>query len=528
MRTWTARAVVLPAMIVVASCSAGDPVPKRLQERLASVFDTGPKAPTSDELRDALVRQLRVAPATGEAFPSRATIEDFYTRHGHRLVWSDASGKLVPATATLLDALRRAGDHGLVADDYGVGRLDALEKEISGAAKEPRAADRLADFDLLATTALFRYASDLSTGRLHPDEVAKDWRTNPPELDVVHHVDAAIASGDLAMLLHELPPPHPGYARLQQALVKLREIEASGGWPSDPKERLAGESIRNFQTLHGLEPTGRLDDATVAELNVPVGERIRQVELNLERWRWIPRSLGHPHVLINSPGVDLELAREGEPRWHTRVVTGKAFTPTPVLSDRIVALVVHPSWNVPESIVVNEFLPELKKNPGALAKQGIRVLQGSGEGEKEVDARSVPWAKLDPDRFPYRLRQDPGEKNPLGRIKFDLTNDLHIYLHDTPGEGAFRRSDRDLSHGCVRVQGALELADRIASDPVRPAIREALEQPEERRIDLDLKIPVHILYWTAWADETGNLHFGPDIYRLDPPQRAALDGKPYP
>ena len=528
MPTWSLRAALLPTLIAVASCTGEDPIPKRVRVRLDSVFDTGPKAPTPDEVREALVRQLRVAPHGGAAFPSRATIEEFYARHGHRLAWSDASGKLHPEAATLLDALRRAGDHGLVADDYGIGRLVALEKEIAAGTKDPRAADRLADFDLLATTALFRLASDLSTGRLHPDEVASDWRTTPPELDVVAHVDAALASGDLAKLLAELPPPHPGYARLQQALVKLREIEASGGWPSDPKERLGGQSIRSFQALHGIEPTGRLDDATVAALAVPVGERIRQVELNLERWRWIPRALGDPHVLVNIPGFDLELVRGGEPPWHTRVVTGKAFTPTPVLSDRIVAVVVHPAWNVPESIAVNEFLPELRKNPGALAPQGIRVLQGSGEAEKEVDARTVPWARVDADRFPYRLRQDPGGKNPLGRIKFELTNDLHIYLHDTPGEAAFRRSERDLSHGCVRVDGALELADRIASDPVRQAIREALERPEERRIDLDSKIPVHILYWTAWADEAGELHFGPDIYGLDPPQRAALDRKPYP
>jgi murein L,D-transpeptidase YcbB/YkuD len=135
----------------------------------------------------------------------------------------------------------------------------------------------------------------------------------------------------------------------------------------------------------------------------------------------------------------------------------------------------------------------------------------------------VDWRKVDPEHVPYRFRQDPGGKNPLGRLKFDLTNDLHIYLHDTPSGGVFGRTDRDVSHGCIRVQNALELADRIASDAARDKIHEALDQPEERRIDLDSKIPVHILYWTAWADEAGNLHFAPDIYGFDLPQRAALD-----
>ena len=252
-------------------------------------------------------------------------------------------------------------------------------------------------------------------------------------------------------------------------------------------------------------------------------ERIRQVELNLERWRWIPRELGDPYVLVNIPGFDLELVQSGAATWHTRVITGKAYTPTPVFSDRVVALVANPPWNVPESIAVNEFLPELRQDPVAFARKGIRVLEGSGEKAQEVDPRRVHWNKVDGERFPYHLRQDPGADNPLGRVKFDLTNDFHIYLHDTPGGHAFRRSDRDLSHGCVRVENALELARRITSDAVHTKLDEALAQPEERRIDLDAEIPVHIFYWTAWTDEAGELHFGEDVYEFDTKQREALD-----
>lgn len=247
------------------------------------------------------------------------------------------------------------------------------------------------------------------------------------------------------------------------------------------------------------------------------------MELNLERWRWIPRTLGDPHVLVNIPGFDLVLSRNGATAWHTRVVAGKVFTPTPLFSDRIVAIVIHPPWNVPESIVVAEYLPELRKDRDALARHGLHLLEGSGDKAHEVDPRSVNWDRVSEDKFPYRLRQDPGAENPLGQIKFDLTNDFQIYLHDTPGGRAFSRTERDLSHGCIRVEHALELANQIVSDDEKSEILRALDDPEDTRIELASRVPVHIFYWTAWADEAADLHFGPDVYSFDAPQRQALD-----
>lgn len=243
MQSQTLRGTLLPiALIIVAGCRAEDPVPRLLKERLEAVLDLGRKEPTPDELRDALLRQLRGtslpqeghAPSGTAPFPSRETINDFYTTHGHRLIWSDGAGKIVPVTTTLHEALRHAGDHGLVPEDYAVSRLEALEKEIRKGGSDERAATRAADFDLLATTAFFRYATDVSTGRVHPDEVESDWHTKPLELDLVKALDEALTLNDLAKLLEALPPPHPGYARLRQSLAKLREIEAAGGWPTVP------------------------------------------------------------------------------------------------------------------------------------------------------------------------------------------------------------------------------------------------------------------------------------------------------
>jgi murein L,D-transpeptidase YcbB/YkuD len=293
--------------------------------------------------------------------------------------------------------------------------------------------------------------------------------------------------------------------------------------PGDRFDAALAQSVRRFQELHGIDPDGVVSDATLAELNQPAGDRIRQLELNLERWRWIPRTLGDPHVLVNIPGFDLVLSRNGQAVWRTRVVTGKVFTPTPLFSDRIVAIVIHPPWNVPESIAVNEYLPELRKNRDALERHGLKVFEGSGDKAQEINPRSVNWDRVSEAKFPYRLRQDPGAENPLGQVKFDLTNDFQIYLHDTPGGRAFSRTERDLSHGCVRVENALELANQIVSDDEKSAILAALEDPAEKHIALKAKIPVHIFYWTAWADEAGDLHFGPDVYSFDAPQRQALD-----
>jgi len=559
-------------LLAAVACGPRDPIHGRLEARLKAIADAGRPDLSRDEVEQALARQLRVAPVPAESggtpsnpvFPTRETLTEFYANNGHRLAWCDDSGKLLSSTETLLDALRRADEHGLDPEDYALSRLDFLEARIDKDSLDDAAVARLADFDLLMTAAFFRYASDLSTGRVHPDEIRNDWHKNSPELDPMTKLDQALKGDNLAELLEALPPPHVGYARLREALRGLREVEAAGGWPAIPdgpklepgsrgprvalvRQRLsepadegdhatgatvdAGglfdealvESVRRFQERHGIEPDGKLGAITLAKLNVPVEWWIRQVELNLERWRWIPRGLGDPHVLVNIPGFNLELVRGGVSAWRTRIVVGKAFTPTPVFSDRIVAVVVNPPWNVPESIALGEYLPELRESPGTFKRRGLRLLEGAGENAREVDPATVEWRALDAGRFPYQLRQDPGPDNALGRLKFQLTNDFGIYVHDTPTRGLFGRSGRDLSHGCIRVERPLELAARLLGESSQDVLREALDQSEERHLSVRPQVPIHILYLTAWVDETGVLRFAPDVYQFDGPQRTALD-----
>src|SRR5689334_3585138 len=366
-RAWLVLFVVLPA---VAACSPRNPIPKqRLEARLKPVPDVARPDLSRDEVEQALARQLRVAPVPAEdgehrsnpVFPTRETLAEFYANHGHRLAWSDDSGKILPPSKTLLDALRRAREHGLDPEDYPLGRLDLLAAQIGTGPLDDAAIARLADFDLLMTAAFFRYASDLATGRVHPDEIRNDWHTNLPDLELLTNLDRALEGDNLHQLLEGLPPPHGGYARLREALEGLHDVEAAGGWPvipdgprlasgsrgptvallrrrlSEPRESASdategtgdrfdealAESVRRFQERHGIAPDGRPGPTTLAELNVPLERRIRQVELNLERWRWIPRQLGTPHIFVNIPAFGLDLVRDGVSAWHTRIVVGK-------------------------------------------------------------------------------------------------------------------------------------------------------------------------------------------------------------
>jgi murein L,D-transpeptidase YcbB/YkuD len=568
-RAWP---IFFAVVLVASACTAG-PIPRRLEERLKSIADVVRRPDLSrDEVEQALARQLRVAPVPEEGggsksnpvFPTRDTLMEFYANNGQRLAWCDDSGNLLPSTKILLDALRRAGEHGLDPEDYALSRLDLLAEQIGKPPFDDAAVARLADFDLLMTAAFFRYASDLSTGRVHPDEIRNDWHTNPPELDPLTKLDQALKDDNLVELLEALPPPHAGYARLRKALNELQKVKAAGGWPAIPDgptlelgsceprvallrkrlsapakeeksatdatadecapfdEALAG-SVRRFQVQHGVEPNGKVDGLTLGELNVSVGRRMRQLVVNLERWRWIPRRLGDPHVFVNIPGFDLELVRGGVSAWRTRIVVGKAFTPTPVFSDRIVAVVANPPWNVPNSIAVGEYLRELRKDPSRFKRRGIRLLQGPEENPRDVDPASVDWHALGNGRFPYRLRQDPGPSNALGRLKFQLTNDYRIYLHDTPTRSLFGQLDRDLSHGCIRVEKPLDLATQLLGESSQGALREALDQTQERHLTVKPPVPIHILYLTAWVDEAGVLRFSPDVYGFDGPQRTALD-----
>jgi len=288
-------------------------------------------------------------------------------------------------------------------------------------------------------------------------------------------------------------------------------------------------AVTKFQRRHGLTADGVVSPATRAELNVRVERRVEQLELNLERWRWLPKDLGRRHIIVNIAAYELEVVEDEMVVLAMRVVVGRPFNRTPVLSDTMRYIVLNPYWHVPQSIAAAELLPKVRRDPTYLARYKVRVFPNSGPDAPEVDPTMVDWSAVTPSHFAFRLRQDPGPLNALGRVKFMFLNKFNVYLHDTPARPLFEESQRDFSHGCIRIQQPIELAAYLLrQDPrwSRDALVRALGDAVDQSVPLPEPMPIHLLYWTAWADGDGTIEFRRDIHGRDAPLLTALRAPP--
>lgn len=483
----------------------------------------------------------------------RSRVRAFYTQMGDTLAWS-RRGSLKPADQALA-VLASARDHGLDPEFYQWSALTAEREVLS---REP-AADRqarLAVFDIRLTSALLRLGQDVAGGRARPEDVDPRARRQRklPELSAL----LAERRGQVHTWLEGVEPPHPEYAWLRQGLAALRGAEAKGGWPrvpeaalepgsSDPavavlRRRLAAsgdlggaavegtrydtaleEAVGVFQEHHGLPRTGRVDRRTLAVLNVPLADRIEQVAANLDRWRWLPDELGRRHFRVNIPYFHLEAYEDGRIALDIRTVVGKTGHETPIFSDRMSHVVMSPYWNIPPSIAKDETLPAITRDPGFLARQNIEIVRVDGGAADLVDPATLDWddqAALEGLRF----RQRPGAGNALGFVKFMFPNEHNVYVHDTPADRLFSRVERAFSHGCIRVEEPLTLAEYVLRDDprwTRETISAAMHAGSETHVKLAAPIPIHIVYFTAWVDQHGGLHFRDDVYGLDARQIAA-------
>ena len=526
-----------------------------------------------DDVRERLRRRIESAGSPpslrvgDDLIYSSTALPQFYERRAFEPAWV-SEGKVTPQTTELVKSLESARSHGLRPSDYHFERITKLVRRLEQETNLERLLKTglVVDLELLCTDAFLIYGSHLLSGRVNPQTIDAEWHASRREADLAALLESAVSAGAVDSVLNTLPPPQTGYAFLRKALAVYRQLEREGGWPGisagpviKPGARedripllrnrlhrtgdlraapatdsmLYDDSLKAaviiFQKRHGLAADGAVGQSTLATLNVPVEERILQILANLERWRWLPQDLGRQHLIVNIATFELDVNRNDTTVQSLRVIVGKSYRRTPVFSDRITYMVINPFWNVPQLIAVKDILPLVKANPGHLAENDFELLSGWGADMTTIDPMSVDWGAVGNKRFPYRLRQKPGGKNALGRIKFMFPNQFDVYLHDTPARGLFAKEKRDFSSGCIRVEDPVALAEiLLAGDRrwTRANIDAQLATGEEQTIRLQNPMPIHILYWTAWCTADGIAHFRNDIYDRDRPLIEALSEAP--
>ncbi|RDD63532.1 L,D-transpeptidase family protein [Ferruginivarius sediminum] len=474
-----------------------------------------------------------------------AALSRFYAERDHAPLWVGEDGAL-PKSGVLLSVLRNAEAEGLRSQAYAPGRIARLI--------DTRTPRELARLELLLSHTLLIYASDLRHGRLRPEMVAPDLAAQPPSQDISRILRGAANADDPAGYLKDLAPANPGYHRLRRALTTYRRIAAADGWPrvsdgrwlesgmrgrevatlrrhlqatgdltvtsSDPEffGLALKQAVERYQARHGLKSDGVVGPRTRAQLEIPVETRIRQIEINMERWRWMPDDLGERYVLVNLAGFEVELVESGATSLYMRAVVGRPYRKTPVFSDRITYVELNPTWTVPPTIMRKDVLPKVRQDVGYLAEHNMQVYAGWSAEAPRVDPTKVDWAALDPRRIPYRFVQAPGPKNPLGRVKFMFPNRFHVYLHDTPQRDLFLQAQRTFSSGCIRVDKPMELLDHLLAGQAewdRARVQAVLKSGKTTRVPLKHSLPIHLIYATAWIGEGGTIHFRDDVYGRD-------------
>jgi murein L,D-transpeptidase YcbB/YkuD len=491
-----------------------------------------------------------------EPIKSLNLIQAFYEHRSYRPVWvgEDKSPGLV---YNLLKSIRNANREALDPNDYHLEVLEKFDNSFGSlrSRDQPLILNNLVDFELLSTDAFLTYASHLLSGRINPASVDPEVTANSKEVDFIRLMKAALDSNQIESVFNGLLPFHPGYMKLRDSLMRYRKIADKGGWPAVPYgrnlqsgdtdkrvrmliERLRFENrapqrsifnktrfdyhleqaVRLFQQRHGLEADGIVGPHTLRTLNITTAERIRQIELNMERWRWLPQHLGRCYVIVNIADFKLEIYEMNQPVMVMRTVVGQNYRRAPVFGTQITHLVPNPYWNVPKIIAVEDILPQIQMDPNYLNRHGLKLFQDLAGGAVEIDPETVDLKAVTAENFYIRFQQNPGPANALGHVKFMFPNKYDVYIHDTPSQDLFAKPIRNFSSGCVRIEKPIDLAEYLMQgDPrwTRKNIIAAIDSGVTQTIRLPSPIPLYFIYWTAWADNDGMVHFREDIYERD-------------
>lgn len=507
-------------------------------------------------VRDVIAKRLASAPPSGVNQDQWKHVKSLYGAFSNNLLWLDDKGAHQPRVSALLNALADADSDALRLDAYPLVNLSRALGAID--AGKPTA-DQLADADLLLSSTFVAYGESMLTGQTNPAGLGQNWHISSREERVDSALTLTLREDDFSAGLVRMRPQDPGYDSLRTQFVRFRDLVSRGAWDTVPAgrqlkpgdsdsptrlaalrarlsaegylddsasvtvagsdsaadtavhaakkrarvqrtgagvydRRLAG-AVAAFQERHAIGVDSMLGTETVDAMNVPAAYRLAQVAANLERYRWLPRALGNRYIIVNVPQFHLEAYDSGQKALEMKVIVGQEYQDkaTPVFSDSMEFVIFRPYWNITDAIAAKEIWPKVNADPGYLAANNMEVYNDHGT---------------------RRVRQLPGPKNSLGLVKFMFPNDFNIYLHDTPNGELFKKDVRAFSHGCIRLEKPAELAQWVLGwDPER--VQQAMHDgANNHQVTLPRKIPVYIVYFTAYA-RGGELNFGNDLYDRD-------------
>jgi len=480
-------------------------------------------------------------------------LSELYQANQFQLLWTRQD-----TVDQLLAAIRGCVQEGLIPDDYHLHAIITSGEIL----KLNPSFGRQVEYDLLLSDALILLGNHKTYGKVKEplNQAMPAAHPFPPAF----YLDS-IKSGTLSKALENLSSDHQVYADLKYALEKYRKIASSGGWPSVPlgpslklgmhddrvialRSRLiiTGElsqlgsdpslfdtdlsiAIKSFQTQHYMEADGVPGKTTLVEMNRSVAERINQIRVDLERTRWVLHDLPPSYLIVDIAGFWVKYYQNGILAWSSKVIVGQPVHQTPILRSAVTYLVLNPTWTIPSSIAKKEIIPEIVKNKYYIKKEHLRVLSSNGD---EIDPSTIHWRQYGYKTFPYTFRQDPGNDNSLGLIKFIFPNLYQVYLHDTPSKILFDRTKRAFSHGCIRTQNPLELGKLLIANDIGNPINSAnfdqiLASGKTTTVPLIQPLSIFLLYWTT-SIHGHDVWFKPDLYSRNQDVQVALDGPPSP
>lgn len=504
----------------------------------AAALPEGPAlSPAAAAFKAAL--QSELAPLGPE---QRAAIDGFFAKRLYAPFWTEAGTRREPE---LLAALAGSEAQALPVERYDPDGLAAL---FDTGAESPAA------LEVSASRAFLAYGHDVSGGIVVPDAVSPEYVDRTPVRVPPAELMARLESEPVAGILRSLEPAAPDYARLKAEKARLEALAQTASWgpevadgptlhPGDTDARVADlrgrlarlgyleptdevaspefdgplvSAVETFQRDYGLNDDGVVGSLTLDAVNAPAETRLAQVAVNLERMRWMPKDLGARYLWVNIPDFTVRLIDDGKETWSSRVVVGKTHvTETPEFDGLVRTVVVNPTWHIPDSIAIRDYLPKLQRNPMVLKNAGIDLMTRGGT---VINPKLVDFTQYTPENFPFRIKQRPSDDNALGQVKFLFPNHFSVYMHDTPHRELFVRDVRAFSNGCIRLQKPVELAHILLTGQVpdpEAAYDAWRDAGKEKGVQLAHPMPVHIVYRTVFFDQDGSVHFRPDVYGRD-------------